>query len=210
MTKRPTRSSGLYAFLIPAKTDFRTSPPKLSVSLSNFRASGTSSAVRMRATRKSTLVKSSIVHSAARGSACSGSGPSVTALVQNEVQVLFSGPGAALPQLKAGRIRGLAVSTLKRSHELPDLPTLDESGFKAFEISGWYGLAAPARTPQPVIARLNEELVKILKGGEAAQLLAKRGYDPAPTTPEEFGRYLQSEIARWTKAVKQFGINTLE
>ena len=139
-----------------------------------------------------------------------GSGPSVTALVQNEVQVLFSGPGAALPQLKAGRIRGLAVSTLKRSNELPDLPTLDESGFKAFEISGWYGLAAPARTPQPVIARLNEELVKILKSGEAAQLLAKRGYDPAPTTPDEFGRYLQSEIARWTKAVKQFGIKTLE
>jgi len=139
-----------------------------------------------------------------------GSGPSVTGLVQNEVQVLFSGPGAALPQLKAGRIRGLAVSTLKRSHELPDLPTLDESGFKGFEVSGWYGLAAPARTPQPVIARLNSELVKILSSGEAAQNLSRRGYDPAPTTPEAFGKYLNSEIARWTKAVKQFGIKTLD
>ena len=78
----------------------------------------------------------------------------------NEVQALFSGPGAAMPQIKAGRIRGLAVSTIKRSRELPDLPTLDESGFKGFEISGWYGLAAPARTPQPVIARLNNELVE--------------------------------------------------
>jgi len=134
----------------------------------------------------------------------------VTGLVQNEVQVLFSGPGAALPQLKAGRIRGLAVSTLKRSHELPDLPTLDESGFKGFEVSGWYGLAAPARTPQPVIARLNSELVKILSSGEAAQNLSRRGYDPAPTTPEAFGKYLNSEIARWTKAVKQFGIKTLD
>jgi tripartite-type tricarboxylate transporter receptor subunit TctC len=139
-----------------------------------------------------------------------GSGPSVVALVGNEVQALFSGPGAALPQIKAGRIRGLAVSTIKRSRELPDLPTLDESGFKGFEISGWYGLAAPARTPQPVIARLNTEIVKILSGGEAAQQLSARGYDPAPTTPEAFGRYLQSEVARWTKAVKQFGIKTLE
>ena len=139
-----------------------------------------------------------------------GSGPSVVALVGNEVQALFSGPGAALPQIKAGRIRGLAVSTIKRSRELPDLPTLDESGFKGFEISGWYGLAAPARTPQPVIARLNTEVVKILSGGEAAQQLSARGYDPAPTTPEAFGRYLQSEVARWTKAVKQFGIKTLE
>jgi len=139
-----------------------------------------------------------------------GSGPSVAALVGNEVQVLFSGPGAAIPQIKAGRARGLAVTTLKRSRELPDLPTLDESGFKGFEISGWYGLSAPARTPQQIIARLNSELVKILTDGEAAQLLSKRGYDPTPTTPEQFGKYLQSEVVRWTKAVKQFGIKSLE
>src|SRR5262245_26734818 len=139
-----------------------------------------------------------------------GSGPSVAALLGNEVQVLFSGPGAAIPQIKAGRIRGLAVTTIKRSRELPDLPTLDESGFKNFEISGWYGLVAPARTPGSIIARLNGDLVKILSSGEAAQLLSKRGYDPAPTTPEGFGKYLQSEVVRWTKAVKQFGIKTLE
>jgi tripartite-type tricarboxylate transporter receptor subunit TctC len=139
-----------------------------------------------------------------------GSGPSVAALLGNEVQVLFSGPGAAIPQINAGKIRGLAVTTLKRSRELPDVPTLNESGFKGFEISGWYGLVAPARTPRAVIARLNDEAVKILSGGDAAQLLSKRGYDPAPTTPEEFGKYLQAEVVRWTKAVKQFGIKSLE
>jgi tripartite-type tricarboxylate transporter receptor subunit TctC len=139
-----------------------------------------------------------------------GSGPSVAALLANEVQVLFSGPGAAIPQISAGRIRGLAVTTLKRSRELPDLPTLDESGFKGFEVSGWYGLAAPARTPRPIVSRLNEDVVKILTSGEAAQLLAKRGYDPAPTSPDAFGAYLKSEVARWSKAVKQFGIRTLE
>jgi tripartite-type tricarboxylate transporter receptor subunit TctC len=139
-----------------------------------------------------------------------GSGPSVAALVGNEVQVLFSGPGAAIPQIKAGRIRGLAVTTLKRSRELPEVRTLDEQGFKGFEISGWYGLMAPARTPPPVIARLNSELVKILSGGEVAQQLSSRGYDPAPTTPEAFGKYLRSEYARWSKAVKQYDIKSLD
>src|SRR5262249_301551 len=139
-----------------------------------------------------------------------GSGPSVAALLGNEVQVLFFGQGAAIPQINAGRIRGLAVTTLKRSRELPDLPTLNESGYKGFEISGWYGLVAPARTAQPVIALLNAEVVKILSGGEAAQQLMARGYDPAPTTSEEFGKYLQSEIVRWSKAVRQFGVKTLE
>ena len=139
-----------------------------------------------------------------------GSGPSVAALLANEVQVIFSGPGAAIPQIKAGKIRALAVTTIKRSRELPSVPTLNEQGFKGFEISGWYGLAAPARTPKAIIARLNAEVVKVLSEGDAPQFLMSRGYDPVPTTPEEFGRYLQSEVARWSKAVKEYGIKSTE
>ena len=75
-----------------------------------------------------------------------GSGPSVAALVGNEVQTLFSGPGAAIPQIRAGRIRALAVTTIKRARELPDLPTLDESGYKGFEVSGWYGIMADRKS----------------------------------------------------------------
>lgn len=135
-----------------------------------------------------------------------GSGPSVAALLGNEVQVIFSGPGAAIPQIKAGKLRALAVTTIKRSRELPTVATLNEQGFKGFEISGWYGLAAPARTPKAVIARLNSELVKLLSEGEVPQFLMSRGYDPVPTTPEEFGRYWQSEVARWSRAVKEYGI----
>lgn len=131
-------------------------------------------------------------------------------LLGNEVQVLFSGPGAALPQIKAGRIRALAVTTLKRSRELPNVHTLNELGFKGFEISGWYGLMAPAAAPKAAITRLNAKLVKILSGGEVAQQLMTRGYDPAPTTPEEFGKYLRSEVARWSKAVKEYGIKSTE
>ncbi len=139
-----------------------------------------------------------------------GSGPSVAALVGNEVQTLFSGPGAAIPQIKAGRIRALAVTTIKRARELPDLPTLDESGYKGFEVSGWYGIMAPAKTPAPVIARLNQDIVAVLTTGETPKLLMTRGYDPAPTTPEAFAQYLQAEVARWTKAIKQYGIKTIE
>jgi tripartite-type tricarboxylate transporter receptor subunit TctC len=139
-----------------------------------------------------------------------GSGPSVAALLANEVQTLFSGPGAAIPQIKAGRIRGIAVTTLKRSPQLPDIPTLDESGFKGFEISGWYGIMAPAKTPKPVIARLNADIVHVLSTGDVPKILAARGYDPVPTSPEEFAKYLRSEVARWTKAVKEYGIKSIE
>ena len=139
-----------------------------------------------------------------------GSGPVIAALVQNEIQTSFSGPGAALPQIKAGRIRGLAVTTLKRSRELPDIPTMNESGIKGFEVSGWYGIMAPAKTPRPIIDRLNREIVAVLTSGDAPKILMSRGYDPAPTTPEAFGKYLRSEITRWSKAVKEYGIKSID
>jgi tripartite-type tricarboxylate transporter receptor subunit TctC len=139
-----------------------------------------------------------------------GSGPTIAALLQNEVQTSFSGPGAALPQIKAGKIRALAVTTLKRSRELPDVPTLDESGYKGFEISGWYGIMAPAKTPRPIVNRLNGDIVAVLSSGETPKLLAARGYDPTPTTPEAFAKYLRSEVLRWSKAVKDYGIKSIE
>ena len=139
-----------------------------------------------------------------------GSGPTIAALVQGEIQTSFSGPGAALPQIKAGKIRGIAVTTLKRSRELPDIPTMDESGYKGFEISGWYGIMAPAKTPRPIIDRLNSDLVAVLTSGETPKLLMTRGYDPTPTTPEAFARYLRSEVERWSKAVKQYGIKSID
>jgi tripartite-type tricarboxylate transporter receptor subunit TctC len=139
-----------------------------------------------------------------------GSGPSVTALLTNEVQTIFSGPGAAIPQIKAGKIRAIAVTTLKRSRELPDVPTLDESGYKGFEISGWYGIMAPAKTPRAIINRLNADVVAVLTTGETPKLLMTRGYDPTPTTPEAFTKYLRSEVVRWSKAVKEYGIKSIE
>ena len=139
-----------------------------------------------------------------------GTGPLMTAILGNEVQVTFSGPGSALPHVRSGRLRALAVTTLKRSRELPDVPTLNELGYKGFEIRGWYGLLAPAGTPRPIVARLNTELNKILSGGQTAQILRDRGLDPSPVSPEEFGRFLKSEVARWSQAVKQYNVKQVE
>ena len=139
-----------------------------------------------------------------------GSGPSMAALLGNEVQVIFSGPGAAMTQARAGKIRPLAVTTGKRSRELPEVPTLGEQGFKGFEISGWYGLVAPAGTPASIIKRVNADIVKVLSSGEVPQTLRTRGYDPKPSTPEEFGAFLRTEIARWSKAVKEYGIKAAD
>jgi tripartite-type tricarboxylate transporter receptor subunit TctC len=139
-----------------------------------------------------------------------GSGPAMTALLSGEVQTLFSGPGAAIPQIRAGKIRALAVTTLKRSRELPELATLDEQGYKGFSISGWYGLMAPAATPRPIITRWNTLLTKILSGGDTAKQLSDRGYEPTPMTPEAFGKFMAAELERWGKAVKAAGVQATD
>ena len=139
-----------------------------------------------------------------------GTGPLMAAVVGNQVQVAFSGPGAALPQVRAGRLRALAVTTLKRSNEMPEVPSLDELGFKGFEIRGWYGMLAPASTPRAVVNYVNGELNKVLSVGQASQVLRKRGLEPSPTSPEEFGRFLRVEVARWSQAVKQYNVKLAE
>ncbi len=134
-----------------------------------------------------------------------GSGPSVAAAVGGEVQTLFSGPGAAIPQIKAGKLRALAVTTNARAAQLPDVPTLAESGYKGFAISGWYGLMGPVKMPKEAVATLNKAVTTVLKG-ETGKLLRERGYDPVPTTPAEFDKFMRAEIVRWSKAVKEYNI----
>jgi tripartite-type tricarboxylate transporter receptor subunit TctC len=134
-----------------------------------------------------------------------GSGPSVAAAVSGEVQTLFSGPGAAIPQIKAGKLRALAVTTSKRSPQLAEVPTLAEQGYKGFAISGWYGLMGPVAMPKQAISTLNKAVTTVLKG-ETGNMLRTRGYEPVPTTPAEFDKFMRSEIERWTKAVKEYGI----
>jgi tripartite-type tricarboxylate transporter receptor subunit TctC len=104
------------------------------------------------------------------------------------------------------RIKILAVTTAKRMELFPDVPTLAESGMPGFEASAWQGMLVPAHTPTPVIQKLNAELMKALQSPDVRKKLALQGAEPLGSTPEEYGRYLKNEIARWAKVVKDTGI----
>ncbi len=135
-----------------------------------------------------------------------GGGPAVIDLIAGQVQMFFSTIPAALPQVKAGKLRALAVTSSKRVPELPDMPTTSESGLPGFEVVGWFGLFAPAGTPKPVKTRLNGEIVKILNIPETRERLSSHGLIPGGGTPEELGAFLKAEIAKWGKVIKEAGI----
>ena len=135
-----------------------------------------------------------------------GGGPAVIDLIAGQVQIYFSTIPAAQQQVKAGRLRALAVTSSKRVPELPGMPTVSESGLPGFEVVGWFGLFAPAGTPQPVIARLNAEIVRILNVPESRERLSGHGLIPGGGTPGELGQFLQAEIAKWRKLIGETGI----
>jgi tripartite-type tricarboxylate transporter receptor subunit TctC len=134
-----------------------------------------------------------------------GSGQMMGELLGGQVQLAAMGFPPAVPQIKNGRLRALAVSSVKRSPALPDVPTVDESGLPGFEVSSWYGYFAPAATPKQVIAKVNADMQVILASPEMRTKLAPLGAEPAPTTPESFSKYVRAEIDKWAKVVKDSG-----
>lgn len=135
-----------------------------------------------------------------------GVSPALTDLLGGHVSVLFLTVVSSTPQVRAGRVRGLAVSGAKRSPIAPDIPTIAESGFPGFEVSGWYGILAPANTPAAIVTRLNSEIVAILRSPEMRERLAADGSEAVGGTPQQFGDQLRSEIAKWGKVVSAAGI----
>ena len=134
-----------------------------------------------------------------------GGGPVMIDLIAGQVQSVFATAATAIPHIKTGKIRPLGVTTLKRAGMLPDIPTIAEQGLKGFDANNWYGLLAPAKTPRPIVQKLNAEVVKALQMPDIKQYLFSQGLDPAPTTPEEFGAYIKSEMAKWAKVVRAAG-----
>ncbi len=134
-----------------------------------------------------------------------GSAPALTDLIGGQVQLMFDSLPSAMPHLKAGTIRPLAVTTTQRSAALPDVPTLAESGFPGFSISTWYGVWAPAGTPAAVVQRLSREIGAIVRTPEVRQQFAGLGAEPVGNTPEEFAAYTRSELAKWAGIVKRSG-----
>ena len=134
-----------------------------------------------------------------------GGGPAMGDLVGGQVNLIFATTASAIPHLKSGRIKGIAVTTAKRSALLPDLPTISESGLAGFDANNWYGLVVPAKTPRAIIDQLNAEVTKVLNMPDVKTTLFNQGLDPAPGTPEQFGAYIRSERAKWAKVIKESG-----
>ncbi len=131
-----------------------------------------------------------------------GTAPSVVDLLAGQVDATFTGAPGVLPQVKGGRLRALAVSSSARLPQLPEVPTVAESGYPGFEADQWYGVVVPARTPSEVVAKLNQAIHRALALPDVAQQLAVEGAVPAPTTPQAFGELVAREIPRWREVVK--------
>ena len=136
-----------------------------------------------------------------------GEAPAVQHLMSNQNQAIYVGtPALAIPNVNAGRIKALAVTTLTRSKLVPELPTVDESGLKGFETVAWFGLLAPAGTPPAVITRTRDEVARILQTDELRARIESLGGEPVGNTPQEFAAIIGRDIAKWRRLVDQAGI----
>lgn len=132
-----------------------------------------------------------------------GGGPAALAVLVGETPLLFGTIASSIGHLKAGRLKALAVSGLQRSSFLPDVPSVDESGVKGFDVTTWDSLVAPAATPKPIVQRIHTETVKVLHTPQVRDAIRNIGYEPTGTSPEEFARFLRGESALWSKVIKE-------
>lgn len=134
-----------------------------------------------------------------------GSGPAVVALLAGEVSLMFDSISTSMPQVKAGKLKALAVTGEQRSAGLPDVPTVQESGVPGFVVNGWYGILAPAGTPPAIVDKLSQAIAESLREPAVHEQLTDYGYELIGSTPQAFGELIDSELARWGKTVKDSG-----
>lgn len=134
-----------------------------------------------------------------------GSAPAVNDLLGNHIAIMFDNMPSAISHVKAGQLRPLAVTTAQRSPALPDVPTIAEAGVPGYEATSWFGLLAPAKTPAPVVAKLNASILKALADPDVKKKLLEQGAEPAGETPAQFAAFIASETVKWGKIVKQSG-----
>ena len=135
-----------------------------------------------------------------------GGGPALAEVMGGQVQSMFSLALVAIPQVKAGKVRALAITSGKRSRVAPDLPTVAELGFPGFEVIGWFGWLAPARTPESIVTRLNGDIVKVLRSAETQDRLIALGCEPVGNVSREFAAFVSTERDKWAAVIKQAGI----
>lgn len=132
-----------------------------------------------------------------------GIGPAITDLIGGQTQIMFPGLAAALPHIRSGKLRPLAITGAKRHALLPEVPTFEENGFKGFDALQWYGIVGPAKIPTDIVALLNAEMNKALAQPELRQRLSSEALEPLPMSPDEFGRFIQNEIGRYTTLARE-------
>ncbi|HUP94577.1 MAG TPA: tripartite tricarboxylate transporter substrate binding protein [Burkholderiales bacterium] len=167
----------------------------------NYGSAGTATGTHLSAELFKYMTGTDMVHVPYKGG-----GAAIPALLGGQVQLMFSTTVAALPQVRAGKLRALAVTSAKRSVSAPDVPTIAESGVPGYDHSAWNGLFAPAKTPRAIILRLNGEVAQILHSPDIKAIFIKEGAEPVGNKPEEFAAILKSESAKWTKLVQASGM----
>jgi tripartite-type tricarboxylate transporter receptor subunit TctC len=144
-----------------------------------------------------------IIHVAYKGEA-----PALTDIMGGHLHMMFSNMSASLPYIKAGKLRGLAVSSMERVAAAPEIPTVHESGVPDFEAQTWFGLLAPAATPPEIVKRLNTDILLALTKPDIKEKLAALGLTIVGSTPERFSGYIKSEFTKWAKVIKDAGVKT--
>ncbi len=166
----------------------------------NFASSGSGTSIHMAGELFKLETKLDVAHIPYKGSS-----PAVTDLIGGQVQYMFDNMPSAWPQVQAGKLRALAVTTPTRSPAAPNVPTMQESGFKGFDVSSWFGLMAPAGTPAPIIDKLNAAVLKALAKPDVQKRMMELGAEPQKTTPAEFGAFIKKEVDTWAPVVKASG-----
>ena len=166
----------------------------------NFASSGSGTSIHMSGELFKSMAGVDMTHVPYKGSA-----PALTDLMGGQVQIMFDNLPSALPLIKAGKLRAIAVTSLKRAPALPDVPTISESGLPGFEASSWFGVLAPAGTPAPIVAKINADVNKWLQSPEAREQMLAQGANAAGGTPEQFAAHIRAETEKWAKVVKASG-----
>jgi tripartite-type tricarboxylate transporter receptor subunit TctC len=135
-----------------------------------------------------------------------GTGPALSDLLGGQVQLMFSTMPPPLPHVKTGKLRALGVTSAKRAKAAPDVPTVAESGVPGFQVENWQGIVVQAKTPRPIVERLNAEIIKALAQPALADALTAQGLDAAGSTPAEFDKLIRTEIEKWRQLVQATGI----
>ncbi len=173
----------------------RANPGKI-----NYGSSGNGTSIHLSGELFKSMAKVEMTHIPYKGSA-----PAVSDLIGGQIAIMFDNMPSALPHVKAGKLRAIALTSARRSPELPDVPTVAEAGLPGYEATSWFGMFAPAGTPPAIVAKLNDTIVKALNDPEIRKKIVEQGGEPHPEKPEQFAAFIKAETAKWGKVVKESG-----